>query len=352
MTGLPPAPDRVIALSTGVLDHLMPMHLWFDDGGRVVQTGPTLAKMLARGDLAGVPVADLIEIRRPARARTAADLVALAGQRLSLTLRNASDLPLRGTIAVWPGQAGAILDISLGLSFAGAVAAFDLTLADFSPCDQTVELMYLYEANASTAALSRHLSERLEAARAAAETQALTDALSGLANRRAMDLEIGRRLADLSEDFALLHIDLDLFKQVNDTMGHAAGDHVITHVGAVLRAETRASDMAARVGGDEFLLLLSGPVDRDGLARLGARLIARLEEPILFEGKPCLISASIGAVSSAGYPRRPDIDGLLADTDLALYTAKRTGRGRVVLHGDDTPPPRGRRASDPTARAP
>ena len=340
----------MIGLSGGALDHLMPMHLWLDDRARIVQAGPTLMKMLGGGPLSGTALFDVLDIRRPSQPATPGQLRALAGQRLSLVLTQAPDLPLRATLSLLPGQAGALMDISLGLSFAGAVAAFDLTLADFSPCDQTVELMYLHEANTTTAALSRRLSERLEAARAAAETQALTDALSGLANRRAMDLEIERRLADPSEDFALLHIDLDLFKQVNDTLGHAAGDHVIATVGQILRDETRAADMAARTGGDEFLLLLAGPIDRDGLAALGARLIARLERPIPFDGDHCHISASIGAARSADYPQRPDIDGVLADTDLALYTAKRGGRGRIVLHGDDPPAPDGRRASDPARR--
>jgi len=350
MTGLPPSLSRVIGLSGGALDALMPMHLWVDVTGRIVQAGPTLQKMVSRGPLAGEALFDVVEFRRPVAARTMPDLLVEAGHRLSLALKAAPHLQLRGTLTGLPGGAGAILDVSLGLSFARAVAEFNLTLNDFSPCDQTVELLYLYEANMSTARLSRHLSERLEAARAAAEAQALTDALTGLANRRAIDLELARCLADETRVFSILHIDLDLFKQVNDTFGHAAGDHVLSHVGEVLRRELRQTDMAGRVGGDEFVALIHDCTDHQALAEVARRVIAELEKPIPFEGNLCRISASIGVASVTDYDARPTIDEMLADTDMALYRAKRDGRGRSVIHGQVTgsilP---GRRAGDPSA---
>ena len=353
MTGLPPSLSRVIGLSGGALDALMPMHLWADPDGRVVQAGPTLTKMARRGDLTGLNLFRVLEMRRPARVDGVQALMALAGQRLGLVLSNARDLPLRGALTTLPEGTGLILDISLGLSFARAVSEFGLTLNDFSPCDQTVELLYLHEANSSTMALSRHLTQRLEAARAAAETQALTDALTGLANRRAMDAEIARALSDPSREFGLLHVDLDLFKQVNDSFGHAAGDAVLARVGEVLRHELRHTDVAGRVGGDEFLVLIrdcEAAVDLGGIA---TRIIAALERPVIHEGQVCQISARIGIAASADYAMRPGLDRLLADTDDALYRAKRGGRGRFVSHaGDaeavtaDAEPPR-RRAGDP-----
>ncbi|MBF9061162.1 diguanylate cyclase [Rhodobacterales bacterium HKCCSP123] len=239
------------------------------------------------------------------------------------------------------------------------MAEFGLTLGDFSPCDQTVELLYLHEANASTMALSRHLTRRLQAARAAAEVQALTDPLTGLANRRAMDAQITRALADPSQAFGLLHVDLDLFKEVNDTHGHAAGDAVLARVGEVLRHELRETDIAGRVGGDEFLVLLPDCTGQEDLAAVAGRLIATLEQPVLFERRLCMISASIGIASSRSYTRRPRLDALLADTDAALYAAKRAGRGRYVQHrpvaapADPAPPPTGgyrRRRGDATDR--
>ena len=348
MSDTAPSLSEWIGHSAPALDTLMPMHLWIDETGNIRQAGPTICKMARVDTLAGRDLFEVVDIRRPIAARHIADLLPYAGHRLALALHAAPHLQLRGTLTPLPDQAGSILDVSLGLSFAKAVREFDLTLTDFSPCDQTVELMYLHEANASTAQLSRILSERLEAARAAAEAQALTDALTGLANRRAMDQELGRALADPMDDFALLHIDLDLFKQVNDTFGHAAGDRVLERVGEVLRAETRSWDVAARVGGDEFLVMARGPLDEAALAAMATRLIAAFEVPIPFEGHHCQISASVGIASVTDYENRPSIDEMLADTDIALYHAKRGGRGRHCLHtAIDAQAMAGRRATDP-----
>jgi diguanylate cyclase (GGDEF)-like protein len=345
-----PSLSRAIGLSGKALDTLMPMHLWVDPAGQVLRAGPTITKMVGEDDLTGKDLFSLLEIRRPVMAGSMEDLLDESGNRLTLALRAAPSLHLRGTVARLPDGAGALLDISLGLSFARAVAEFGLTLNDFSPCDQTVELLYLHEANQSTAKLSRHLSERLERARATAEAQALSDALTGLANWRAMDLELERCLADRRLDFAVLHIDLDLFKQVNDTFGHAAGDRVLSRVGEVLRSELRKTDIAGRVGGDEFLVLLHDCVDPHDLSRVAARLIEQLEVPIPFEGQMCQISASIGIATVIGPHERPSVDALLADTDMALYQAKRSGRGRYVAHGACAVDwPEGRRAADPAA---
>jgi diguanylate cyclase (GGDEF)-like protein len=332
MTGLPPVLDRVIGLSGGVLDTLMPMHLWVGADGRILRVGPTLRKMAGGADPAGRPLFEVIALRRPVGADGCGALARLTGQRLGLVLTTAPELPLRGTVAALPGGAGLILDISLGLSFARAVAEFGLTLSDFSPCDQTVALLYLHEANASTMALSRHLTRRLQAARAEAERQALTDPLTGLANRRAMDARIAAALADPAQEFGLLHVDLDLFKEVNDTHGHAAGDAVLARVGEVMRHQLRETDVAGRVGGDEFLVLMPECTAEEELSAVAARLIATLEQPVLFERRLCMISASIGITSSRAYRRRPGLDALLADADAALYRAKRAGRGCYRLH--------------------
>lgn len=348
VSGERPVRGGVVTLSTPALDALMPMHLRVAADGQVMQAGPTLRKLLGQESVAGRPLFDLLEIRRPVPVCEMAGLRALSGGRLALALRSAPHLLLRGVAAPLPEEAGMILDLSLGLSFQRAVAEFGLTLGDFSPCDQTIELLYLSEANASIARLSRHLTERLRAARLAAESQALTDALTGLANRRAMDLAVERQLADPETAFAVLHIDLDLFKAVNDTHGHAAGDRVLQVVGAALRGDLRRGDLAGRIGGDEFLVLLDGAAASDALAATAARLIARMEAPVEFDGVELRISASIGIARSVDYARRPSPDEMLADTDMALYRAKHGGRGRFALHGQPDPaaPAPARRRAD------
>ncbi|MBL4628966.1 MAG: diguanylate cyclase [Roseicyclus sp.] len=334
-----PAPD--LRLPSAVLDVMMPMHVSVDAQGRIRHAGPTIAKMLGGdpvgGDRAagvsvvGQPLLDVFDLRRPAGIADFAGLMAQAGLRLSLAPRTAAHLPLRGVILPLPDRGGAILDLSLGLSFARAVADFSLTLPDFSPCDQIIELLYLHEANSSTARLSRHLSERLQAAHASAQHQARTDALTGLSNRRAMDDELEHLLTVRRDDFTLLHLDLDLFKTVNDTYGHAAGDAVLVEVGHILDQEMRRNDFPARVGGDEFLIVLRPRLETEVAGAIATRLIKRIEQPIRFENHICKISASIGIVSTKHYSKRPSIEQMMADVDAALYQAKNGGRGRFAI---------------------
>lgn len=328
-----PPPARATALPHGVMDRLMPMHLCVDDTGLIRHAGPTIRKMSGRDRLDDIPLLELFEIRRPAGIAGFDDLMGQAGRRLSLALDSARQLPLRGVILPVADAGGAVLDMSLGLSFARAVADFSLTLADFSPTDQTIELLYLNEAKASTTRLSEHLSERLQAAHAAAQFQARTDVLTGLSNRRAMDDELQRLLASQTPDFSLLHIDLDLFKTVNDTHGHAAGDAVLVEVGRILDRELRRNDFPARVGGDEFLVILRPAQDTATLARIAGRLIDRIEQPIAIGAAKVRISASIGLASTPQYDSRPTAERLMADVDSALYRAKNGGRGRFAIHG-------------------
>jgi diguanylate cyclase (GGDEF)-like protein len=254
-----------------------------------------------------------------------------------------------------PAGDGVLIDISLGPGFQRAVAHFDLTLSDFSHSDQTVELLYLAEANAAIARLSRQLTERLSAAREAAERQALTDPLTGLANRRAMDAELARMLADPGQHLSLLHIDLDYFKQVNDTLGHAAGDRILTMVGDILRSELRTTDLSARVGGDEFLVALKGRTEIDELAATARRLIGLLERPVPHAGRVARVSASIGIAPTTAYEVWPDVQRLLADADAALYRAKEGGRSGFRIHGvpcdteTEMTVPRMRKSDDPGA---
>ena len=190
------------------------------------------------------------------------------------------------------------------------------------------------------------MNRRLEAARAAAEKQALTDPLTGLANRRALELALGKAVDKARKGgagFALVQMDLDFFKAVNDTLGHAAGDHVLVHVAKILREETRRLDVIARAGGDEFILLLRGMTDAAQLQSLGARIIERLQEPIAFEDQVCRISGSAGVTVSPTYDL-PDADRMQSDADIALYASKRMGRSRCTLFEPVLAPPQERPA--------
>lgn len=221
------------------------------------------------------------------------------------------------------------VNLSFGISVVDAVREFDLTAADFAATDLTVEMLYLVEAKSAAMEASRQLNERLQSAREEAEQQALTDTLTGLKNRRAIDQEIFEALAS-REPFALMHADLDFFKAVNDTMGHAAGDHVLQEVSHIMTGETREVDSVGRVGGDEFVILLKGPQDSEVIDRIAQRIIDKLQVPIPFEDQFCQISGSIGTVVAGDY-LNPTADQLLGDADAALYAAKHAGRGCHVF---------------------
>jgi diguanylate cyclase (GGDEF)-like protein len=142
------------------------------------------------------------------------------------------------------------------------------------------------------------------------------------------------RLTAAGEAFGVMHVDLDFFKEVNDSFGHAAGDHVLQRVAEVLVHETRKTDTVARVGGDEFTIVLPEVRNADLMARIGARIIARLEQPIPFNGHNCQISASIGAVWVETGAQRQMAE-ILADADLALYASKHGGRSRLTLYSPE-----------------
>jgi diguanylate cyclase (GGDEF)-like protein/PAS domain S-box-containing protein len=156
------------------------------------------------------------------------------------------------------------------------------------------------------------------------------DGLTGLVNRSHMRALLHEAAAEASwskPGRVLLFIDLDHFKEVNDTHGHAAGDAVLAGVADRLRENLRSSDLAARIGGDEFMVLL-GPTLLDSAATdLARRIVDALTVPFAFEGTQVTIGASVG-VATSGAEISPE--ELLSAADRAAYSAKHAGRGRVV----------------------
>ncbi|MCB1444744.1 MAG: EAL domain-containing protein [Rhizobiaceae bacterium] len=179
----------------------------------------------------------------------------------------------------------------------------------------------LAEANRLAEARNREL----EAAKAHIEHSALHDFLTDLPNRRYLDTELQERAEACISGFdgmAILHLDLDRFKQINDTMGHLAGDHMLRHTARVLREAIAPGDFVARIGGDEFVILST----LGGSTRLAERIIDRLREPVIFENHPCRIGASIGIAHA--FREGIDPKQLLLNADIALYRAKTLGRNR------------------------
>jgi len=174
-------------------------------------------------------------------------------------------------------------------------------------------------------------NRELENARRAMEHNSLHDALTGLPNRRYLD----QKLADAEErdtPLALLHIDLDRFKEINDTLGHAAGDEILKRSATVLRSTIADGDFIARIGGDEFVLLSTEARTSADFVTLAERLVRMVSEPIVLDGHECRIGASVGVAMRASTDETPK--QLLVNADLALYEAKRRGRNRVEYFND------------------
>lgn len=323
-----------VALPPEAINRLMPMHVVLRPTGHILSVGPTLAKLVPDQPLAGQRFLELFQMRRPRDVKCFADLAANIGQPLSLRLRAAPNTGFRGLAVELPNKAGLLINLSFGIGAVEAVGSYQLTSADFPATDVTVEMLYLVEAKEAVMEESRSLNRRLEIARSAAEERSFTDTLTGLKNRRAMD-ELLERNTRFGQSFSLMQVDLDYFKAVNDTLGHAAGDLVLQEAARVLVEETRSGDTVVRAGGDEFVLIFAGLTNPDQLAQIARRILSRLEQPILFQGQPCRISASIGITISDDYAN-PTADQMLVDADTALYASKSAGRAQHTFGRPDS----------------
>lgn len=188
---------------------------------------------------------------------------------------------------------------------------------------------------AKTLAEARNVE--LEAARASIEHNAMHDYLTDLPNRRYLDDVLERRTPGAKKSrrgIAILHIDLDRFKQINDTLGHRTGDVMLQHVADLLRKNLKADEFAARIGGDEFVFLSPFNGNTRRIAAMADGLIKELRKPVLHEGHECRFGASIGIACGIG----ADIDykQVLLNADIALYNAKKRGRNRYEFFSADT----------------
>jgi len=177
--------------------------------------------------------------------------------------------------------------------------------------------------------LTEARNRELELARIRIEYNALHDSLTGLPNRRYLDDLLTRNASRGFRDsggIALLHIDLDRFKQINDTLGHAAGDAMLVHASQVLRANCRADDFVARIGGDEFVIVAEAGQTDEALSDLAARVVEEMRRPAIHEGHECRFGVSVGVAVARGSDI--DVKQLLINADIALYRAKALGRNR------------------------
>jgi diguanylate cyclase (GGDEF)-like protein len=166
---------------------------------------------------------------------------------------------------------------------------------------------------------------------------ALTDPLTQLGNRRYFINTMEKVIASngrYEEQAAILLIDLDGFKKVNDTHGHEAGDAMLVEIASRLQALIRYEDVSARLGGDEFVILLqrmygNSMTNREIVQQIGIELIGIINQPFRFKGKVLTVGASIGVCILGGDDK--DVDGLIRSADVAMYQAKKTNTSKVVF---------------------
>jgi diguanylate cyclase len=218
------------------------------------------------------------------------------------------------------------------VALTGAVVAGQLALGSrVDPLEATVAgvvLVLVLVRQVITLLENAALLERVSAAQAELAHQALHDPLTGLANRSLFDDQLNHaidRHRAYGWPFALIVVDLDDFKVVNDTFGHTTGDYLLTAVGQRLRGCVRSGDTVARLGGDEFAIVIDG--DSDVVAE---RILAALRQPFRIDGHIVTLGGSLGVVAP---PRRETgitADALVHQADSAMYSGKRQGKGIAV----------------------
>jgi diguanylate cyclase (GGDEF)-like protein/PAS domain S-box-containing protein len=201
---------------------------------------------------------------------------------------------------------------------------------------ETLRTDLLHDPNVKGIVLnSRDVSER-KAFEEQLSHQAFHDSITGLANRALFRDRVEHALERLTRDadpVSVLFMDLDDFKTINDSLGHAAGDRLLGEVGERLRTCLRTPDTAARLGGDEFAILIEDGGESVGAAEVAGRILKSLEAPFLLDGKEVFVRASIG-IATSGVSRAIGPEGaeeLLRNADVAMYIAKEAGKNRYQI---------------------
>ncbi len=207
---------------------------------------------------------------------------------------------------------------------------YDTPVRDLSRADEVGQIAR------GVAAFSNTLRD-LHMAKSRIEHLALHDQLTNLPNRRALQEHLSQCLAEVQRKglrAAVLHVDLDRFKQINDLLGHAAGDEILRHAARAMQAQIGPKDMTARVGGDEFVIVLRNAQDASRLEELCYQIIEAVSQPIEVWGEFVNVGASIGIAYVDGSETDPE--RILSNADIALYVAKGQGRGRASFYNDAT----------------
>jgi len=179
----------------------------------------------------------------------------------------------------------------------------------------------------------RRTNDELSSALAMIQRMATHDTLTGLPNRALFNESLGHAIAQAERHqrgIAIFFLDMDRFKNINDTLGHGVGDRVLQEIARRLTGAVRASDLMARLGGDEFVLLVEDYGDTSDLADIASKVIASFDGTMMVDGQELALSASVGICT---YPEDgKDGQTLLSNADIAMYRAKEQGRNRFCFY--------------------
>jgi diguanylate cyclase (GGDEF)-like protein len=217
-------------------------------------------------------------------------------------------------------------ELSRGLRVSSSAA--DYSLVANAPDGRSIEINVHYMRDDGAVIVTQDITERRNA-EAAIYRMVWFDPVTGLPNRRRFEKELSDALLarqDERENGAVLFLDLDDFKQVNDSLGHARGDKLLSAVGERLRLAVEDVDIVARWGGDEFAILLSPGKDGRAPATIADRIIAHINRPFQIDGYEIVVGASVGVAKI--HRDGLTLETLLSNADLALYAAKAEGRNR------------------------
>lgn len=306
--------------------------LFAQDALELPRTNPLLARLMQIVAAAGVlailaSAADVLDYERTSMAASV-----LGPMPLVLASYESVSRALRGDgVAIY-------LAIGWGSYTVGAIAlaalihgwaAADVWIVHLFQAASVVEMFAWMRVLAIRIQVLRKDAERSLAERAALESLAFTDALTGLPNRRGLALALEAVLPRARPGSALVvyMIDLDGFKTVNDRLGHSAGDLLLAQVAQRVRRVLRTSDVIARQGGDEFVVVAEGVADEAAASALASKMIATAQEPFLVSGAECRVGLTIGYVMAPQDATAPQ--ELLSAADAAMYQGKRLGGGRA-----------------------
>ncbi|MEM7341999.1 MAG: EAL domain-containing protein [Actinomycetota bacterium] len=315
-------------LAHRLIGELFPFHLLIalDGEPTVVEAGATVEQWIAR-PVAGELLAKRFAISRPRLTELETD--DLLTRRTSVFILDVVDQAkqLRGQMLVL--DADHVLFVgSPVLTTIGDIEQIGLAMADFAPHDATLDMIVLQRfAQMQVDDLAQRATELQEAVadRDRFSHSAFTDSLTGLANRRAFWRRCEQLVAE-RRPLALLFVDVDHFKAVNDAHGHAAGDAVLCAIANRLDAAVRRSDLVARLGGDEFAIVLVG-ADEATTRAIVERIDDHVCAPIDVDGERLNASVSIGVVTDAG---GKGVDELVQAADVAMYEGRQVGRGTIT----------------------